>query len=75
MTITPADDYFHPRPPEEPYWNEAGWFSFNAAQAARAAPTVPLLAYVEKTGSDTRAEPGALGRARAERGEDTITRA
>ncbi|MEX5635365.1 DUF7065 domain-containing protein [Parafrankia sp. FMc2] len=27
MAITPADDYFHPRP-DDPYWNEASWFSF-----------------------------------------------
>jgi len=31
MAITPADDYFHERP-DDPYWNEAGWFSFMAAE-------------------------------------------
>lgn len=28
MSIVPEDDYFHPRPPGEPFWNEASWFSF-----------------------------------------------
>jgi hypothetical protein len=28
MAITPQDDYFHPRPADEPFWNEASWFSF-----------------------------------------------
>ena len=27
-TLTAQDDYFHPRPPGEPFWNEASWFSF-----------------------------------------------
>ena len=27
MAITAADDYFHKRP-DDPYWNEASWFSF-----------------------------------------------
>src|ERR1700756_2120410 len=31
MAITPTDDYFHERP-DNPYWNEAGWFSFMAAE-------------------------------------------
>ena len=28
MAVTPQDDYFHPRPPDEPFWNEASWFGF-----------------------------------------------
>lgn len=28
MSVVPADDFLHPRPVDEPYWNETGWFSF-----------------------------------------------
>ncbi|MFY1621321.1 hypothetical protein [Micromonospora sp. WMMD736] len=31
MDVTAADDYFHPRP-EDPFWNEASWFSFMAPE-------------------------------------------
>lgn len=31
MTISERDDFFHPRP-DDPFWNEASWFSFMAPE-------------------------------------------